>query len=86
MSRRTFTRHFRQATGTTVTAWLQAERLARAQHLLETTGQSIDAIAQAAGYGSSVSLRQHFAGTLGTSPSAYRREFRGAGAGADVAR
>ncbi|MBF5012577.1 helix-turn-helix domain-containing protein [Burkholderia pseudomultivorans] len=79
MSRRTFTRHFRQATGTTVTAWLQAERLARAQHLLETTGQSIDAVAQAAGYGSSVSLRQHFAGALGTSPSAYRREFRGAG-------
>ncbi|AWG32369.1 helix-turn-helix domain-containing protein [Burkholderia cenocepacia] len=85
MSRRTFTRHFRQATGTTVTAWLQAERLARAQHLLETTGQSIDAIAQAAGYGSSVSLRQHFAGALGTSPSAYRREFRGAGIGADAA-
>jgi transcriptional regulator GlxA family with amidase domain len=77
MSRRTFTRHFRQATGTTVTAWLHAARLARAQHLLETTGQSIDAIAQAAGYGSSVSLRQHFASALGTSPSAYRREFRG---------
>ncbi|MBR8057788.1 helix-turn-helix domain-containing protein [Burkholderia dolosa] len=78
MSRRTFTRHFRQATGTSVTAWLQAERLARAQHLLETTDQSIDAVAQAAGYGSSVSLRQHFAGALGTSPSAYRRQFRGA--------
>ncbi|KVD64831.1 helix-turn-helix domain-containing protein [Burkholderia ubonensis] len=82
MSRRTFTRHFRQATGTTVIAWLQAERLARAQHLLETTGQSIDAIAQAAGYGSSVSLRQHFASALGTSPSAYRREFRGTAADA----
>ncbi|KDB08510.1 DJ-1 domain, InhA-type [Burkholderia sp. lig30] len=78
MSRRTFTRHFRQATGTSVAAWLQAERLARAQHLLETTGQSIDAIAQAAGYGSTASLRQHFASALGTSPSAYRREFRGA--------
>jgi AraC-like DNA-binding protein len=75
MSRRTFTRRFRQATGTTVTAWLHAERLTHAQHLLETTGQSIDAIAQAAGYGSSVSLRQHFAGALGTSPSAYRRDF-----------
>ncbi|CAG9197975.1 helix-turn-helix domain-containing protein [Burkholderia vietnamiensis] len=81
MSRRTFTRRFRQATGTTVTAWLHAERLTHAQHLLETTGQSIDAIAQAAGYGSSVSLRQHFAGALGTSPSAYRREFRGAAPG-----
>ncbi|WP_258403257.1 helix-turn-helix domain-containing protein, partial [Burkholderia multivorans] len=68
--------------GTTVTAWLQAERLARAQHLLETTGQSIDAIAQAAGYGSSASLRQHFPGALGTLPSAYRQQFRGTGRGA----
>ncbi|MGV8377756.1 helix-turn-helix domain-containing protein, partial [Pseudomonas aeruginosa] len=37
MSRRTFTRHFRQLTGTTVSQWLQAERLALAQRLLETT-------------------------------------------------
>ena len=40
MSRRTFTRHFRQLTGTTVNQWLQAERLALAQRLLETTEHS----------------------------------------------
>jgi hypothetical protein len=37
----------------------------------------MEQIAVDAGFGSAVSLRQHFAATLGTSPSAYRREFRG---------
>ncbi|TKC89771.1 helix-turn-helix domain-containing protein [Trinickia terrae] len=77
MSRRNFTRRFRQATGTTVGAWLLATRLARAQQLLEMTEQSVDAIADAAGFGSAVSMRQHFADVFKTSPSAYRREFRG---------
>lgn len=50
--------------------------------LLETSQRSIEEVAQAAGFGSAVSLRQHFAAALPTSPSAYRREFRGhAGAG-----
>jgi transcriptional regulator GlxA family with amidase domain len=78
MSRRTFTRHFRQATGTTVVQWLLNQRLARAQRLLETTDRSIDAVAADAGFGSAVSLRQHFAAAFNTSPLAYRREFRGA--------
>ncbi|MBF3216670.1 helix-turn-helix domain-containing protein, partial [Pseudomonas aeruginosa] len=60
MSRRTFTRHFRQLTGTTVSQWLQAERLALAQRLLETTEHSVQAIAGLAGFGSAVSLRQQF--------------------------
>jgi transcriptional regulator GlxA family with amidase domain len=78
MSRRTFTRQFRLTTGATVSAWLLGERLARAQHLLETTDQPIDAIAQGAGFGSSASLRQHFVEAFRTSPSSWRREFRGA--------
>ena len=78
MSRRTFTRRFRQSTGTTVGAWLLTQRLARAQQLLESTDQSVDAIAGIAGFGSTASLRQHFADAFRTSPSAYRREFRGA--------
>ncbi|MGA0612351.1 GlxA family transcriptional regulator [Caldimonas sp. KR1-144] len=82
MSRRTFTRRFREATGTTVGQWLANQRIALAQRLLETSRRSIEEVAQAAGFGSSVSLRQHFAAALRTSPSAYRREFRGhAGAG-----
>ncbi|WP_363798053.1 helix-turn-helix domain-containing protein [Lysobacter firmicutimachus] len=77
MSRRTFTRRFRDSTGTTVGQWLAGQRLARAQRLLETTELGLDAIAAQTGFGSAVSLRQHFAGQLGTSPSAYRRGFRG---------
>jgi transcriptional regulator GlxA family with amidase domain len=76
MSRRTFTRRFRQATGTTVGAWLLEQRLSLAQRLLETTGMTIDMIAQQAGFGSEVSLRKHFNKRLKTSPSRYRKEFR----------
>ncbi|MGQ7936579.1 helix-turn-helix domain-containing protein [Paraburkholderia sp. D1E] len=77
MSRRTFTRRFRLATGATVGAWLLAQRLARAQQLLESTDESVEAIAGIAGFGSTASLRQHFAEAFRTSPSAWRREFRG---------
>lgn len=77
MSRRTFTRRFRQATGTTVGAWLLDQRLALAQRLLETTGNSIAMIAQQAGFGSEVSLRKQFTRRLKTSPARYRKEFRG---------
>ncbi|RAS37880.1 helix-turn-helix domain-containing protein [Paraburkholderia bryophila] len=77
MSRRTFTRRFRLATGTTVGAWLLAQRLARAQQLLESSDESVEAIAAIAGFGSTASLRQHFAEAFCTSPSAWRREFRG---------
>ena len=81
MSRRTFTRHFREATGTTVGRWLQGQRLALAQQLLETTQRPIDLIAVEAGFGTALSMRQHFSAALATSPSAYRREFQGAAHG-----
>ncbi|HYG45585.1 MAG TPA: helix-turn-helix domain-containing protein, partial [Bordetella sp.] len=76
MSRRTFTRHFRQATGGTVGQWLLAQRLALAQRLLETSDAPVETIAVQAGFGTPLSLRQHFRRTLKVSPSAYRREFR----------
>lgn len=78
MSRRSFTRHFRQYTGTTVGQWLLGQRLALAQRLLETTAQPVERIAERAGFGSALSMRQHFARTFNTTPSLYRREFRGA--------
>lgn len=77
MSRRSFTRHFRQATGTTVWQWLLDRRLARARQLLEATDLRIEAVAGEAGFGSAVGLRKQFAAALGTSPSSYRAEFRG---------
>jgi transcriptional regulator GlxA family with amidase domain len=75
MSRRTFTRHFRDATGTTVVGWLKSQRLALAQRLLEVTDLPIEQVAEQAGFGSTASLRQHFAQALRTSPLAYRRQF-----------
>jgi transcriptional regulator GlxA family with amidase domain len=77
MSRRSFTRHFRQYTGTTVGHWLLAQRLALAQRLLECTAQPIERIAERAGFGTALSMRQHFGAALHTTPSRYRREFRG---------
>lgn len=78
MSRRSFTRHFRQHTGTTVGQWLLGQRLALAQRLLETTVQPVERIAERAGFGSALSMRQHFGLAFNTTPSLYRREFRGA--------
>lgn len=75
MSRRTFTRRFREATGSTVSKWLNAERVVRAQELLETTDLPIECVADEAGFGTPLSLRQQFGIHLGTSPSEYRRTF-----------
>lgn len=76
MSRRTFTRHFRQMTGATVGAWLLGERLALAQRLLESSSHSVETVSNLAGFGSAVSLRQHFRTAFGVSPVAWRRTFR----------
>ena len=75
MSRRTFTRRFREATGTTVGQWLQNQRLALAQRLLETTARPVERVATDAGFGSAVLLRKHFAAAFKTSPTAYHRQF-----------
>ena len=75
MSRRTFTRHFRQLTGATVGQWLLGERLGLAQRLLESTDHGIERIAQLAGFGSPEALRLHFRRNLGVSPSHWRQSF-----------
>lgn len=75
MSRRSFTRHFRQLTGSSFGDWLLAQRLAEAQRLLETTQLPLDRIAADIGLGSPVTLRQHFQRAYRTSPANYRRTF-----------
>ncbi|EJS96668.1 MULTISPECIES: GlxA family transcriptional regulator [Pectobacterium] len=75
MSRRTFTRRFRETTGTTVTKWLNAERVFLAQQLLETTELPVECIATEVGFGTPLSLRLQFSAYLQTSPSEYRRTF-----------
>jgi len=75
MSRRTFTRHFRQLTGGSFGDWLLSQRLTEAQRLLETTQRPLERIATDIGLGSPVTLRQHFQRAYRTSPANYRRTF-----------
>ncbi|QFU86868.1 helix-turn-helix domain-containing protein [Amycolatopsis sp. YIM 10] len=76
LSSRHLGRQFRSATGTTPLRWLLTQRIRRAQELLETTGDSIDAIASAVGMGTATTLRRHFNRTVGVPPDTYRRTFR----------
>jgi transcriptional regulator GlxA family with amidase domain len=75
MSRRSFARHFRLATGTSPHAWLRNQRLSLAEELLETTNLSIEQIADRVGYRSAAVLREQFVLRRGVSPSDYRRTF-----------
>lgn len=79
MSRRTFTRQFTQLVGAPVAQWLLQQRLGRAQQLLESSDEAVDAIALRAGFGSPVSMRQQFRKSFGVSPSQWRATFRGEG-------
>ncbi|MFJ8696181.1 GlxA family transcriptional regulator [Streptomyces roseolilacinus] len=76
MSPRTFARHFRATTGITPLRWLVAQRVAAAQKLLERTDHPLPEVARRAGFGSEVTMRQHFAAHLATSPRDYRAAFR----------
>jgi AraC family transcriptional activator FtrA len=78
LSPRTFARRFRAATGATPHDWLTARRVEHAQRLLEASELPIDQVAGACGLGSAANLRLHFRRLLGTSPTNYRRAFRGA--------
>ncbi|MFE9626928.1 GlxA family transcriptional regulator [Streptomyces sp. NPDC006527] len=75
MSPRSLTRHFTAETGTTPLRWLLDQRLAAAQKLLERTDLPMSEVARRAGFGSEVTMRQHFASRLATSPRAYRAAF-----------
>ena len=77
MSERTFARRFVQDTGTTPQRWLIGQRILLAQQLLEETDETVDAVADRAGFGNATALRHHFRAWRGTTPNAYRRLFRG---------
>ena len=75
MSRRKFARRFVDETGTTPHRWLTRQRLLAAQRRLETTGDGIDQVAEAAGFHSAETLRYHFRQAFGTTPTAYGARF-----------
>ena len=75
MSRRTFTRHFKLAYGTTFGRWLLNRRLSLSQELLEVDTDTISQIAEAAGFGSESVFRKHFKQAFNVSPSQWRANF-----------
>lgn len=77
MSARSYLRHFTRSTGTSPIRWLIGQRVRASLPLLETTGASVEKIAAAVGFERPVTFRQHFSRLMKTSPSAYRRAFRG---------
>ncbi len=76
LSERTFARRFHDRLGTTPLQWLLQERVRLAQELLETTDETIEAIAARTGFGTAANLRHHFRRTTSVSPRSYRQTFR----------
>jgi AraC family transcriptional regulator, transcriptional activator FtrA len=77
VSPRTFARRFRAESGTTPLQWLLAQRVLRAQQMLESGDASVDEIARSCGFADAPALRYHFRRAAGTTPTAYRRAFSG---------
>ncbi|CRK58259.1 Transcriptional regulator, AraC family [Alloactinosynnema sp. L-07] len=75
LSARSLTRHFAAVTGTSPLQWVLTQRIHRAQELLETTADGVDAIATRTGMGTATTMRRHFHRAVGVSPDTYRRTF-----------
>ena len=75
MSPRTFARRFRDDLGATPAAWLNRQRILRAQLLLETSDHGLETIAQQTGFGTAAVMRHHFLRVLQSTPTNYRRAF-----------
>ena len=77
MSTRSFSRRFREHTGTTPLQWLLRARVRQAQYLLEHTDHAVERIAVQVGFGSATAFRERFKRVTGTTPHGYRGAFRG---------
>ncbi|MFF7755749.1 GlxA family transcriptional regulator [Streptomyces sp. NPDC007971] len=75
VSTRTLLRRFAKETGHSPLAHLQASRVRRARHLLETTDHTITAIAAAVGYHDPGTFTALFTRHTGHRPSTYRTTF-----------
>jgi transcriptional regulator GlxA family with amidase domain len=75
VSVRTLNRQFREHFGTTPLGLLTSMRVDRARRLLESTGLTVDRVAEQSGFGSYPSLRYHFLRTVGVSPHKYRQSY-----------
>lgn len=75
MSKRNFTRRFKEVTGLSPARWVLGHRLDDARQLLETTNWSIARIAESCGFGSAMTFRQNFGTTYSTTSTSYRHRF-----------
>jgi transcriptional regulator GlxA family with amidase domain len=75
VSVRTLNRQFREHFGTTPLGLLTTMRVNRARRLLESTGLTVDRVAEQSGFGSYPSLRYHFHRAVGVSPQKYRQSY-----------
>ncbi|MBA2891205.1 helix-turn-helix domain-containing protein [Nonomuraea soli] len=78
MSPRHLGRQFRSVSGQAPLQWLLAQRVRRAQELLESTEESVESVARSTGMGTATTLRRQFKRMVGVTPDTYRRSFRGA--------
>ncbi len=75
MSPRNFARAFKREVGTTPARFVETARVDLARRLLEETQDSVEAIAQGAGFGSAESMRKAFLRQIRVSPAGYRARF-----------
>lgn len=75
MSRRTLTRHFMKATGSSIAEWLITERLRRSRGTVGISQLPVERIAAEVGF--SVTLASAFKSHFGVSPAEWRKTFRG---------
>ena len=76
MSRRTFERKFRKATGDTPLVYLQRIRVEAAKQLLETGSQTFDEISYHVGYQDNCFFRKIFKRHTGLRPNEYKTKFQ----------
>jgi transcriptional regulator GlxA family with amidase domain len=75
LAERTFKRRFRSTTGYTPIDYVQSLRIEEAKHMLETSQQAIDDVAEQVGYEDSGSFRRLFKRQVGISPHKYRQRY-----------
>ncbi|AHJ73627.1 GlxA family transcriptional regulator [Kosakonia sacchari] len=75
MSPRNFTRVFTRESGVSPARYVAEARLAAARNRLEQTSETLEQIAAATGFGSSINLRRIFERQLHLTPGDYRQRF-----------
>lgn len=76
VSPRHLSRLFRAELGMNPAAYVELTRVDMARHLLENSSAPIKAIAHAAGFGSTTTLRRAFLRIIGVTPVDYRQRFQ----------